>query len=265
MAPVTRRGESQYKPRLRAARAVTAALLAMCLADGAAAAPPPPPTAENNLGAIKAREAMQQMRRFEDAGLPIPAPPTNGGMCVIDTSGSYAQSGASGTYRLYEIQRWEVSTAPMQSGQNPLTYAVQWSTIGNGERHEDNGVGTRNDWTYAISAASGTQMRATKLASNGTWLIQVAPVSVPNGVAVTQQQTVSGIARNPGTTHSVASAFGYPSMNAAPPAAGSPPGTLTTFTERKSWLVPQNIGWGYPQPGYARGTIGCVWTLAVGP
>jgi hypothetical protein len=96
-------------------------------------------------------------------------------------------------------------------------------------------------------------------------LVQVLPASFPNGVVVTQRQTVSGVARNPVTTTSLASAFGYPSMNAPPPTPGSPPGTLTTVSDRKSWRVPQDIGWGYPAPAYARRTIACVWTLAVGP
>jgi hypothetical protein len=217
---------------------------------------------------------MKQLKRFEAAGLPIPNPPSNGGQCVVDTTGSGpipGQPGSSGTYRLYEIQRWVVSATPKNPGQIQLLYPFKWTTIGNGERHEDNGVGTRNDWTFTISGSGGAELAATKIASTGNWGIGVPAASFPGGVVVTQQQTITGSPpRAPGTTKAVASSVPlniiYGSMTVAFPPQGSPPGTLSYMPATPaSKQVPNQIVWGYPQPGYARGTIACTWTLAVGP
>jgi hypothetical protein len=128
---ITDKGGSSWFASLAAARrqehsrrAAAAVLLGVMLAHGATAAPPPvgPPAINSNIGTAQALEAIQQMRRFEAAGLPIPTPPPNGGQCVIDTGGSLAPApgttGPTGTYRLYEIQRWEVSAMPSsQPGQ----------------------------------------------------------------------------------------------------------------------------------------------------
>jgi hypothetical protein len=184
---------------------------------------------------------------------------------VIDTAGQFAPAvgqRSSGSYRLYEIQRWEVSPTPVAAGQNPLRYAVQWSTTGNGARVDDTGVGTRNDWTFAISGASTAQLTAMKVASTGNWLIQSLPASFPGGVVVTQQQTITGTPpRRPVTSASVASAVPYPGMTVA----ASPLGMPSRVTEVKTFRVPQDMNWGYPRPAYATGTIACTWTLAVGP
>jgi hypothetical protein len=230
------------------------------------AAPPPPPEAESSLGKIQLRQAIQQSRRFAAAGLAIPNAPANGGQCVIEITGQFAQSplqgGASGNYRLHEIQRWVVSETPIAAGQNPLRYAVQWSTTGNGERHEDNGVGTRNDWAFAISGANSTQITATKIASTGNWLLQAAPASFANGVTVTQQQTIVGRPPLlPMKSQSAASAVAFPGMTAL----AAPSGSQTRVAEVRTFQVPREINWGYPRPGYATGSIACTWTVAVGP
>ncbi len=66
------------------------------------------------------------------------------------------------------------------------------------------------------------------------------------------------------TYQQTAFAYGYPAMATAPPPPGSPPGTAWRVSEAKTWLVPNQTNWGYPRPGYAKGTIGCGWNLAVG-
>ena len=241
----------------------TVALLACPL--GLAAAPPPPAGPEMSRGKIALKEALQQIKRFEGAGLAIPGPPANGGQCVVDTLGQYGaavgQPGQKGTYRLYEIQRWTVSETPIAVGQDPLRYSVKWSTTGNGERFEDNGVGVTNNWVFAISATSTTQLVAKKIASNGKWLIQAQPASLPDGVGVTQQQTVSGTARQPVISRGVATAVSYPALSVA---AGVP-GTPTRVAENRVFKVPADMNWGYPRPGYATGTISCSWNVEVGP
>ena len=217
-------------------------------------------------GFVDTRARDQQMR-FQAVGLTIPPVPPNGGRCVIETSGhvapAAAQAGASGTYRLYEIQTWVVSQTPTQGGQVPLSYAVTWNSIGNGFRHEDNGVGTVDDWKFAISAHNDTILTARKNLAGG-WLVQMAPASMLNGVSVTQQQTVSGRANAPGTSMSADYAVGYPGMTATP-MPGSQPNAPVVASQSASWQVPQQIRWGYPMPGYATGAINCTWNVSVGP
>lgn len=243
---------------------VTAA--ALLLPALALAAPPPPPERETSQARAQLREAMNQFRRFEAAGLKIPSPPANGGQCIVDTSGSLAppagQRGVTETYRLYEIHRWEVSAAPSNPGQYPLNYPVKWTSIGNGERHGDNGVGTRNDWTFTISGQGGTRLAATRIASNGNWLIQLIAAAAPNGVRVVQQQFVVGMTPpQPVTSYTLAPAVAYPAMTVV----GTPANITARVAESKSFQVPTAMNWGYPRPAYATGTIGCTWTLAVGP
>jgi hypothetical protein len=212
-------------------------------------------------------EGRDQQIRFQAAGLTIPAVPSNGGLCVIDTSGNTGappgQPGMSGTYRLYEIQRWIMAPTPLQPGQVPLTYAVTWDSTGNGFRHADDGAGTVNDWKFAIGATSNTTLTARKTL-DGSWLIQMSQAGMLNGVAVTQQQTNRGQALPPGTTPSTDSAVGFPGVRFVPQ-PGSPPNAPVTGSLNLSLQVPQQIGWGYPPPGFATGKINCTWNLSVGP
>jgi hypothetical protein len=205
--------------------------------------------------------------RFQAAGLTIPAVPGNGGLCLVETSGHLApptgQAGISGTYRLYEIQRWVVSPAPAGVGNVLLSYLVKWDSLGTGIRHEDNGVGTTNDWKFAIRAATDTNLTARKTLT-GSWLVQIAPTSMPNAVQVTQQQTISGRANPPITAMSPDNSVGIPGMT-IDPQPGSPPNTPVSGSRSFSWRVPQQLGWGYPMPGYAMGAINCTWNLTVGP
>src|SRR5882724_4219698 len=71
----------------------------------------------------KQAEAVAQQLRFKAVGLSIPPAPPNGGLCVIETTGlvepPVGQTGASGSYRLYEIQTWVVSPVPTLPGQIP--------------------------------------------------------------------------------------------------------------------------------------------------
>jgi hypothetical protein len=144
-----------------------------------------------------------------------------------------------------------------------LTYRVTWDSFGNGIRHADNGVGTINDWQFGIRAAADTLLTARKTLT-GSWLVQIAPTSMPNGVQVTQQQTISGRASPPVTAMSLDSSVGIPGMT-IDPQPGSPPNAPVTGSKSQSWRVPQQVGWGYPMPGYASGAINCTWNLAVGP
>lgn len=242
-----------------------ALLSTLVLSQASFAAPKPPPGDQAYVA------ARAQQMRFQAAGLTIPAVPGNGGLCLIETSGHVApptgQAGISGSYRYYEIQRWVVAPLPMMVGNIPLTYAVKWDTVGNGFRHEDNGVGTVNDWAYQIGGeigvANDTQLTARKTLA-GSWLVQIAPTSVPNVVWVGQQQTISGRANTPIVTKSPAYSVGIPGMT-IDPQPGSPPNTPVTGSRSQFWRVPQQIGWGYPMPGYATGAINCTWNLAVGP
>jgi hypothetical protein len=243
-------------------------LATLVLSQALFAAPKPNPPGfidPKNLEAL--REAKEQQMRFQAAGLSIPAVPSNGGLCVIDTSGHFGaltgQPGMSDTYRLYEIQRWMVSPTPMQPGQIPLTYAVNWDSVGNGFRHADDGAGTVDDWKFAIGAASTTTLTARKNLGGG-WLIQMAQASMPNGVAVTQQQTLHGQAYPPGTRTNTDVAVGFLGVTFSPQ-PGSQPNTPVTGSQVVSWQVPQQLGWGYPMPGYATGKISCFWNLSVGP
>jgi hypothetical protein len=243
---------------------VTAAALLMPAI--ALTAPPPPPERETSQARTQLREAINQLKRFEAAGLKIPSPPANGGQCIVDTSGSLAppagQRGVTETYRLYEIHRWEVSAAPSNPGQYPLSYPLKWTSTGNGERHADNGVGTRNDWTFTISGQNASRVAATRIASSGNWLIQLVPTSAPSSVLVVQQVSVTGMTPPlPVTTRTLAPAVGYPSMTAA----ATPPNIAARVAEMKTFRVPTEMNWGYPRPAYATGSIACTWNLAVGP
>lgn len=239
------------------------ALALLSLFRPASAAPPPPPEAESSLGEIKMREYMRQIKSFEAAGLPIPAPPGNGGQCLIELGGqvqpSSGQRGQTSSYRLYEIQRWVVSPAPSQAGQNLLVYSTTWTTSGNGTRHEDNGYGEINDWTWNVSGTSNVALQAQKIAS-GNWLVQVPQANAANAITVTQLHNSD----RPKTYQQTAYAYGYPAMVAAPPPSGSPPGTAWRVGEAKTWLVPSQTNWGYPRPAYAKGSVACSWNLAVG-
>jgi hypothetical protein len=244
------------------------ALSTLVLSHASFAAPKPPQPGYKDPRILEAmREARDQQMRFQMAGLTIPAVPSNGGLCVIDTAGHFGapagQPGMSDTYRLYEIQTWVVSPVPM-SGQIPLTYSVSWNSVGNGIRHADNGVGTVNDWTFAIRAAANNANLIARKLPDGRWLIQLAQASMPNGVAVTQQQTISGRANPPGTAMSTDFAVGFPDMTFVPQ-PGSQPNTPVTSSQSFSWPVPQQINWGYPRPGYATGKITCTLNLSVGP
>jgi hypothetical protein len=260
-----RNGKSRWARALgRVAARTVAALFLLPLLRPASAAPPPPPGAESNPGAIKMREYIRQVKSFDSAGLPIPAPPSNGGQCLIELGGQVqplpGQRGQVSAYRLYEIQRWVVSPAPSQTGQNPLLYSTTWTTSGNATRHEDNGYGEVNDWTWTVSGTNAVALQAKKIAS-GNWLVQVPQASAANGITVTQQHNSDALK----TYQQTAFAYGYPAMAPAPPPPGSPAGTAWRVSETNSWLVPSQVNWGYPRPGYARGTIGCTWNLAVGP
>jgi hypothetical protein len=242
-------------------RALPVILSTLVLSHASLAAPKPV-----GGGYIDTRARDQEMR-FQAVGLTIPPVPPNGGLCVIETGGHVAppvgQTGEFGRYRLYEIQTWTVAPSPAQVGQVPLSYNVAWNSIGNGFRHEDNGVGTVDDWKFAISAHSDTTLSARKDLM-GSWLVQMAPASMLNGVSVTQQQTVSGRSNAPGTSMSPDYAVGFPGMTVAPK-PGSQPNAPVAGSQRASWQVPQQIRWGYPMPGYATGSINCTWNVSVGP
>lgn len=239
-------------------------LLLLSLFRPVSAAPPPPPGQETSQGAIQMREYLRQSKRFEAAGLPVPTPPSNGGQCLIELLGQFqplsGQQGTSETYRLHEIQRWVVSSTPTQAGQNPLLYSTTWTTTGNGIRHEDNGIGTTNDWTWKVTGMNTINLRVTKIAS-GNLLVQMPQTSAADGITVTQQHNSD----KPITNRQVAWAYGYPAIGAAPPPPGSPAGTAWRVNEAKTWNVPSQTNWGYPRPAYAKGTVACTWNMAVGP
>jgi hypothetical protein len=242
-----------------------AVLSTLVLCDASFGAPKPtrPPIVQP----YRPTPAQLQQMRFQAAGLTIPPVPANGGLCIIEIGGAVGppagQQGASGSNRLYEIQTWMVSPTPMQTGAVPLSYAVTWNSVGNGARHDDNGVGTVNDWKFGISGGANTQLTARKNPS-GAWLVQVTPTSAQNAVAVTQQQTVSGRPNAPGTAMTADYSVGAPGMTFAP-VAGTAPNMPVHGTQSYSWSVPQQVGWGYPMPGYAMGNINCTWNLTVGP
>ena len=186
-----------------------------------------------------------------------PSPPANGGQCVIDIQGQLDNGQIKATYRQIEIQQWVVSTTPMQVGAKKI-YPVQWTTIGSGEKHEDNLVGTKIDWAWNISGARATQLEAQKIASTGNWLIQLVGTAMPSGVLGTQLQTVTGTPpQQPVQIDVLANAFGYPSIAAS--------GTLTQIAESKQFAVPANYNWGISRPAYATGTVRCQWNLTLVP
>jgi hypothetical protein len=260
----TQRARALGPVHARSVTALVAALSLLPLLPPASAAPPPPPGAESSQATLKARDYIRQAKSFDAAGLPVPAPPGNGGQCLIELGGQVqplpGQRGQTSAYRLYEIQRWVVSPVPSQAGQNPLLYLTTWTTSGNGTRHEDNGYGEVNDWTWTVAGTNTVPLQAKRIAA-GTWLAQVPQASAANGITVTQQHN-SDV---PMTYQQTAFAYGYPAMVPAPPLPGSAPGTAWRISEAKTWLVPSQVNWGYPRPGYAKGTIGCSWNLAVGP
>lgn len=153
----------------------------------------------------------------------IPPVPTNGGRCVIDVKGQYGgQTGARGSYRDVEIQRWVVSSTPRVPG--PIgalkAYKVDWDTTGFGERYDDDGV-TRNAWTRGRASsvpnvlAGEPELTTRKIGSPGTWLVQMAPTSFPDGIHTTQQHTVVGSPiPPPALTKAPANAFGCRSIRA---------------------------------------------------
>lgn len=231
----------------------------------AAPTPPPDPQRPPEIS-TRIREDLSLYRRFEAAGLPVSNPPANGGQCIVDTRGSFApparQRGASESYRLYEIHRWEVDAAPSNPGQYPLKYAVRWTSTGNGERIADNGVGTRNVWTFTISGQAASQLTALRIASSGNWLVQMAPASLNGGGVIVQQPSVAGMPQQQAvTSRAPAAAVSYPSMVVA----GTPPGAMARVAETRSFKVPAEMNWGYPRPAYATGNIHCTWTIGVGP
>lgn len=149
----------------------------------------------------QSRELQQQLRNPTMTPV-IPPVPANGGRCVIDVKGQYGlplgQPGAKGSYSHFEVQLWTVSSTPMpmQSGA-AKSYSVQWTTSGSGNRYDDNGVGTRDSWTWSITGTRASsspnpmsgepRLTVQKIASTGQWQILLAQASFPDGVVTTQQ------------------------------------------------------------------------------
>lgn len=225
-----------------ASACIATGLLTLALAGTSVAAPPPDPNAPTTQPRFP-RE--RPPRAFDLPGmLAIPAPPANGGQCVITVTAT--------DYRHMEIQRWEVTGAPTASGANKL-YPVRWSTSGSGITRSAMGSQVR-DASWKVAAGADVQFLS-QVIPNGNRLVHqtTAGVRIQNGLTGTQQLTVNGVPQTPGPMVAEAFEFGYPTLVA--------PAIQPQIIETKQF--PNVTGVGFQAPGGASRMVDCSWRFVL--
>lgn len=128
-----------------------------------------------------------------------PARPSNGLQCFIGIRGGYEDPShkISYSYRQTEVQRWEVTGAPIPNGRGYLL-PVRWTSTGSGTLHEDDGKGHVVDSKWGISGMHQAALAQVRYGSG--WKISRAvtpPSTVFDNVIESRQETINGVPQAP--------------------------------------------------------------------
>jgi len=147
-----------------------------------------------------------------------PTPPGNGLQCFIGIRGSYQDPARkiSYTYRQTEVQRWEVTGAPIPNGTGYIL-PVRWTSTGSGTLHEDDGKGHVVDSKWGISAMH--QAALTQVRYGQGWKISRAttpPATALDNIIESRQETINGVAQPPAIVKATATEYKYGDIETYP-------------------------------------------------
>jgi hypothetical protein len=147
-----------------------------------------------------------------------PKAPGNGLQCYIGIRASYEDPSrkVSYVYRQTEVQRWEMTGAPIPDGTG-YRLPMRWTSTGYGTLHDDDGKGNVIDSKWGISATHAVVLTQKRWGYG--WKISrlvTPPSTALDNIIESRQETINGVMQAPKIVKARATEYTYGDIDTYP-------------------------------------------------